>query len=307
MTLFFKNTLRIPLFLIFLSLNTIFYGSLVGFCGIIKFVIPIAEFRIFITRIAYWISGGFVLTNNVLIKVFYAPEWDINGLGNLNMNGTYLVLSNHLSLLDIPALQRVFFQKIPFLRFFIKQQLIFVPFLGQGLWALDFPSMKRYSKETLNKHPELRGKDLETTKRSCEKLRGQPVSMLIYAEGTRFTPEKHNRKNSPYKNLLKPRAGGIHTVLCSLGDELTSILNVTLVYPGHASPSLFDFLLGRINKVVIRIEALKLGENEVPSFEKIKSKTGSLAVRNFLNQTWEAKDKIIRKIHSESSMTGKLT
>ena len=223
------------------------------------------------------------------------------------MNGTYLVMSNHLSLLDIPALQRVFFQQIPFLRFFIKQQLIFVPFLGQGLWALNFPSMKRYSKETLNKHPELRGKDLETTKSSCENLRGQPVSMLIYAEGTRFTPEKHSRKNSPYKNLLKPRAGGIHTVLSSLGDELTSILNVTLVYPGHTSPSLFDFLLGKIPKVVIRIEVLKLGENDVPSFEKIKSKAGSLAVRNFLNQTWEVKDKIISKIHSESSITGTIT
>lgn len=307
MTLFFKNTVRIPLFLIFLSLNTIFHGSLVSLCGIIKFIIPIPEFRIFIARIAYWISGGFVLTDNVLMKVFYDPEWDIQGLENLNMNGTYLVMSNHLSLLDIPALQRVFFQQIPFLRFFIKQQLIFVPFLGQGLWALNFPSMKRYSKETLNKHPELRGKDLETTKRSCGNLRGQPVSMLIYAEGTRFTPEKHSRKNSPYKNLLKPRAGGIHTVLSSLGDELTSILNVTLVYPGHASPGLFDFLLGKIPRIVIRIEALKLGENEVPSLETIKSKAGSLAVRNFLNQTWEVKDKIISKIHSESSITGTIT
>ena len=302
MTLFFKNIVRIPLFLIFLSLNTIFHGSLVSLCGIIKFIIPIAEISEFIERIAYWISGGFVLTNNVLMKISYDPEWNIQGLGNLNMNGTYLVMSNHLSLLDIPALQRVFFRKIPFLRFFIKSQLIFVPFLGQGLWALGFPSMKRYSKETLNKHPELRGKDLETTKRSCENLLGQPVSMLIYAEGTRFTPEKHSKNKSPYKNLLKPRAGGVHTVLSSLGDELTSILNVTLVYPGHTSPSLFDFLLGKIPKVVIRIEVLKLGENDVPSFEKIKSKAGSLAVRNFLNQTWEVKDKIISGINSESSI-----
>ena len=224
MTLLVKNTAKVPLFLIFLSLNTIFHGSLVSLCGIIKFIIPIPEFRIFMSRIAYWIAGGFVLTNNILIKFFYDPEWDIQGMENLNMKGTYLVMSNHLSLLDIPTLQRVFFQQIPFLRFFIKQQLIFVPFLGQGLWALNFPSMKRYSKETLNKHPELRGKDLETTKRSCENLRGQPVTMLIYAEGTRFTPEKHRRTNSTYINLLKPRAGGINTVLRSLGDELTSIL-----------------------------------------------------------------------------------
>ena len=306
MTSFFKNTTKISFFLIFLSLNTIFHGSLVSLCGIIKFLIPISKFHIVISKIAYWISGGYVLINNFLIKVFYDPEWDIQGLDNLSMNGTYLVMSNHLSLLDIPTLQRVFFQQIPFLRFFIKQQLIFVPFLGQALWALNFPSMKRYSKETLNKHPELRGKDLETTKSSCENLRGQPVTMLIYAEGTRFTPEKHRRTNSTYKNLLKPRAGGINTVLRSLGDELTSILNVTLVYPGHNSPSLFDFLLGRIPKVFIRIEALKLGENEVPSLETIKSTKGSLAVKNFLNHTWKAKDKIISKIHTEKSIAGTL-
>ena len=307
MKLFFKNSLRIPLFLIFLLLNTILHGSLVSLCGIIKFFFPITEFRTLIARIAYWISGGYVLTNNLLIKVFYDPEWDIQGLVNLNMKGTYLVMSNHLSLLDIPALQRLFFQRIPFLRFFIKQQLIFVPFLGQGLWALNFPSMKRYSKVTLNKHPELSGKDLETTKRSCENLRGQPVSMLIYAEGTRFNIEKHNKANSPYKNLLKPRAGGVHTVLSSLGDELTSILNVTLVYPGHTSPSLIDFLLGKIPIIVIRIEDLKLGKNEVPSLETIKSKAGSLAVRNFLNHTWEVKDKIISNIHSESPISGKIS
>ena len=240
-------------------------------------------------------------------QIFYNPEWDIQGLVNLKIDGTYLVMSNHLSLLDIPALQRIFFQHIPFLRFFIKQQLIFVPFLGQGLWALDFPSMKRYSKEILNKHPELSGRDLETTKRSCENLRGKPVTMLIYAEGTRFNSVKHHRTNSPYKNLLKPRAGGVHTVLSSLGDELTSVLNVTLVYPGHSSPSLFDFLLGRISKIVIRIEALKLGENNVPSLETIKSKAGSLAIRKFLNQTWEIKDKIISNIHSGSQIAGKIT
>ena len=307
MKLFFKNTIRIPFFLIFLSLNTIFHGSLVSLCGIIKLLIPISKFHIVISKIAYWISGGYVLTNNFLMKVFYDPEWDIQGLGDFNINGTYLVMSNHLSLLDIPALQRIFFKQIPFLRFFIKQQLIFVPFLGQGLWALNFPSMKRYSKETLKKHPELRGKDLETTKQSCENLRGQPVSMLIYAEGTRFTPEKNRRANSPYRNLLKPRAGGINTVLRSLGDQLTSILNVTLVYPGHASPSLFDFLLGKITRIVISIEPLKLGENEVPSLAQIKSKTGSLAVRKFLNHSWEVKDKIINKIHTESSITSKIS
>jgi len=82
MNLFLKNIVRIPLFLIFLLLNTIFHGSLVSLCGIIKLLIPISKFHIIISRIAYWISGGYVLANNFLIKYLYDPEWVIQGREN---------------------------------------------------------------------------------------------------------------------------------------------------------------------------------------------------------------------------------
>jgi 1-acyl-sn-glycerol-3-phosphate acyltransferase len=222
-------------------------------------------------------------------------------LENLSPDGTYLVISNHLSLLDIPVAQGLFFKQIPFLRFFIKQELVWVPFLGQALWALEYPTMKRYSKEALNKFPELRGKDLETAKQSCEKLLGHPVTILNYPEGTRFTQAKHAKTKSSYKHLLKPRAGGIHTVLSSLGEELTAILNVTLVYPGHSSPNLTDLMQGRVRRIVVRIEALKLGEGPVPSLDTIRDKGGSLAVRKCLIELWKAKDILISKIQSDTA------
>jgi hypothetical protein len=162
--------------------------------------------------------------------------------------------------------------------------------------------MKRYSKETLIKHPELRGKDLDTAKQSCEKLRGHPVTILNYPEGTRFTHAKHAKTKSSFKHLLKPRAGGIHTVLSSLGDELTAILNVTLVYPGHSSPNLTDLMQGRVPRIVVRIEALKLGEGPVPSVDTIRAKGGSLAVRKCLIELWKAKDILISKIQNDSAV-----
>ena len=301
------NLLRIPIFVFLFVLNTSFHGTLVSLCAPIKFVIPLSGWRRFWGRVSYWISGGFIITNNFLLKVFYHLEWDIEGLVNLRTDGTYLVISNHLSLLDIPVAQGIFLKQIPFLLFFIKQQLLWIPFLGQALWALEYPTMKRYSKETLKSHPELRGKDLETAKLSCEKLRGHPVTILNYAEGTRFTPEKHARTKSSFINLLKPRAGGIHTVLSSLGDEITSILNVTLVYPGHSSPNFSDLLFGRVHKIVVRIESLKLGEGVVPSLETIRAKGGSLTVRNCLNELWKAKDKFISKIHSDAELNAETT
>ena len=158
--------------------------------------------------------------------------------------------------------------------------------------------MKRYSKEKLKKHPELRGKDLGTAKNSSKKLIGKPVSILNYPEGTRFTKTKHKLKKSNYNHLLNPRAGGIHTVLSNLGDQLNALLDVTLVYPGHSSPKLIDFLVGRVTKIIVRINTFKLGDNETPSIETIRSKNGSTEVRNFLNKLWKEKDLFISKIHN---------
>jgi 1-acyl-sn-glycerol-3-phosphate acyltransferase len=41
------------------------------------------------------------------------------------------------------VLQRIFHGRIPFLKFFLKQELIWVPVIGLAWWALDFPFMKR--------------------------------------------------------------------------------------------------------------------------------------------------------------------
>ena len=68
-----------------------------------------------------------------------------------------------------------------------------------------------------------------------------------------------------------------------------------------------DLLFGRVHKIVVRIESLKLGEGVVPSLETIRAKGGSLAVRNCLNELWKAKDKFISKIHSEAELNAETT
>jgi hypothetical protein len=136
--------------------------------------------------------------------------------------------------------------------------------------------------------------------RSSQKLRGKNVSILNYPEGTRYTEKKHEKKKSIYNHLLHPRAGGIHTVLRSLGDQLNALIDVTLVYPGHSSPKLIDFLVGNVKKIVVRIKICKLGSNGTPSVETIRSKIGSGEVRNFLNELWKEKDLKINKIQNEN-------
>ncbi len=85
----------------------------------------------------------------------------------------------------------VLFRKhIPMNKYFLKQQLAWVPFIGLACWALDMPFMRRYSRSYLIRHPERRGKDVETTRRSCEKFRAHPTTIVNFVEGSRFTEEK---------------------------------------------------------------------------------------------------------------------
>jgi 1-acyl-sn-glycerol-3-phosphate acyltransferase len=111
------------------------------------------------------------LTQNLEIRLDIEDE---GGWENFSTRNSYLVISNHRSWADILILQHLFNGRIPFLKFFLKKELIWVPLLGVAWWALDFPFMKRYSKEYLEKHPERRGKDIETTRKYCKKFKYSP-------------------------------------------------------------------------------------------------------------------------------------
>ena len=97
------------------------------------------------------------------------------------------------------------------------------------------------SEAYLKKHPEMRAKDQEATRRACAKFALIPTSVTNFMEGTRFTPAKHARQQSPYRYLLKPKAGGVALALHALGDKFHSILDVTIVYP-DGIPGFWSFL-----------------------------------------------------------------
>jgi 1-acyl-sn-glycerol-3-phosphate acyltransferase len=170
----------------------------------------------------------------------------------LQREGSYLVLANHQSWVDIPVLQHVFNRRIPLLRFFLKRELIWVPFLGAAWWALDFPFMQRYTREQLARRPELAGTDIDATRRACAKFREIPVAVMNFVEGTRFTAEKHARQGSPYRHLLRPKAGGVAFVIDAMGGALQGILDVTVHYP-NGRPSLLDLLFDRVRAVRVHV------------------------------------------------------
>jgi 1-acyl-sn-glycerol-3-phosphate acyltransferase len=215
-------------------------------------IVPLDGWR---RRVSAWlvrIGESWIAVNTRLIAWFTPTRWTIEGLDGLDRDGWYLVIANHQGWVDIPVLQAVCNRRVPFLKFFLKEQLRWVPLLGLAWWALDFPFMRRYSAAQLARHPELRGKDRETTRRACRRFAQLPTSVMNFVEGTRFTPAKHAAQQSPYPHLLKPRAGGSAFVLDAMGGLLRSVIDVTLAYPG-GRPSLLDLFAGKVPQVVVHV------------------------------------------------------
>lgn len=234
-------------------LNTLFLCSLIYLVAIAKLLSPVKAWRAQCTRGAIWLAETWIRGNSAWMWLTQRTKWRVTGLEGLRYDEWYLVVCNHQSWVDIFVLQHVFNKRIPFLKFFLKQELIWIPVIGLAWWVLDFPFMKRYSKQKLARHPELRGKDLETTRQACEKFKTTPVSVMNFLEGTRFTAAKHHRQESPYQHLLKPKAGGIGLVLGAMGEQITMMLDVTIIYP-HGSPTAWEFFSGRVPEIEVMVQ-----------------------------------------------------
>lgn len=280
-----------------LALSTIVLCWPLFTVALLKFLLPFPATQRALRFAMHWIAELWISINNFWINLAQKIEWNVEGVDLLDMQSSRLVTSNHQSWVDILALQYQFNRRIPLLKFFLKQELIWVPVIGLCWWALEFPFMKRYSKAYLAKHPEKQGQDLATTRKACERYKTNPVSVFNFLEGTRFTQAKHDQQQSPYQYLLKPKAGGIAFVLDAMGEQLKSLVNVTLYYP-QGKPTIWCLLSGKIKRIVMRVETL-----DIPAQFIGKSYDSDLAYRQefqqWVNQLWLAKDQQLAQLHQE--------
>jgi 1-acyl-sn-glycerol-3-phosphate acyltransferase len=291
-------TLRGILTLVLMGLNLLFWIIPLYLVALLR-LLPVPRMRVACAQALVRIAQSWIAGNNLIFRLTQDIQWDVEGIAELPARDWYLVVCNHQSWVDILALQGVFNRRIPFLKFFLKRELIRVPLLGWAWWALDFPFMQRHSREYLERHPEARGQDLEATRRACERFRHKPTSVMNFVEGTRFTPEKHAAQDSPYRHLLKPRAGGIAFVLSAMGDILHRLLDVTIVYPDGA-PSFWDLCCGRLRKVVVRVQV-----REIPAWTTQGDYQDDEAFRarlqSWLGEIWAAKDTEIERLLARAS------
>ena len=271
-----------------LTANTLFWFAPLLVLAAIKLVVPVAAVRRTTTRGLMAIGENWVDANARILTLAGARDWRARIDGELQRRGWYLVISNHQTWVDILVLQTVFNRRIPFLKFFIKQELVWFPVLGIAWWALDMPFMKRYSPSYLARHPEKKGRDLEATRKACEKFRHTPTSVLNFVEGTRFSEEKRDRRQSPYRRLMPPRSGGVAIALSSMGGLFEAVLDVTLCYP-DGPPSFWGMCCGDRVRVVAEVDTLPLDEALIRG-DYAEDREFRKRVNRWLADIWQRKD-----------------
>lgn len=280
-------------------LNLLLCSVFLYIVALIKLVYRTEKGRQIFERIGYNVAKFYAFINDKIISMTSNIIWEIDDTSHLSKNEWYLLLANHQNWMDIVILEKIFVRKIPMLKFFVKKELRWVPLVGTSCWVLNFPFMERYSQAFLTKNPHLRGQDLETTRKACAIFQMTPTTLISFAEGTRFTPEKHQKSHSPFKHLLKPKAGGAAFSIAAMNGMLKNLIDVTIIYHG-AKASAWNFLCGNISKITVTFNIRPITPDLMGDYQN--DEHFRVRFQTWLNGLWQEKDNLIdsvRKVNNE--------
>lgn len=275
------ETIRGTAAMAFLAVNTLLWCIPIYALGVLKLIVPRAAEVV--------LGNGMFRALDAWVR---CARWMVPALGVTRIDGTpgpnddsplrrdgwFIVVSNHQSWADILVLVIALHDRLPPFKFFTKRELLWVPLLGVALWFLDYPLVRRYGRARLEQDPALGERERRATQKACERFGERPTSVLIFLEGTRFTPAKRDTQQSPYRSLLRPKAGGVRMVLEALGGQLDAVVDVTITYAGPP-PDFWDFLCGRCPAVRLRARTVPPPDAEAD------------AVRVWADALWQEKDR----------------
>lgn len=274
-------------------LNTLFWAVPIHIFALIKLLMKGDSWQRMCAHAIMLLGGYWIVGMNTIMRTTQPTRYNIEGLEGLSKDQWYFINCNHQSWADILVLFITFHGTVPFLKFFIKKELFKVPVMGTAWWALDYPFMERFSKEFLEKNPHMKGKDFETTRKACKRYQHTPVSILNFIEGTRFTKEKHARQESPYRHLLKPKAGGFAFALAAMDGKISNILDVTIIY-SQRPKSFWDYLCGRVDTIDVKVQKMPVPQ-EFLKGDYMNDEAHRDRVQTWISGLWQEKDDLIER------------
>ena len=260
------------------------------FLTLLKSIIPARRFQDLLSWLMALVYRLAVWCDDPILFRIIGIRLEVEGIAKKYPYKFYLIVANHQSWNDILILQHLFNRKAPVLKFLVKRELIYLPSVGLICWAYDYPFLTRRSIRSFESPQGRSPWDSRRLEKALDKFSRYPASVVNMAEGTRFTREKARTHNSPYKHLLKPRAGGLTTILGLLGDRISAILDVTIVYD-CPHPSFWNFFCGRCSRVIVRVKEHAPKEiARVYDFDTLAE---------WLKGVWEKKDLEIERIRQD--------
>lgn len=268
--------------LLFIISNLMFWMPALLLMSLLRLAWPAG--RPFLSRGMARVYRLAVLVDDWWLQKVLRVQWN-QPCSGLDRQGRYLVLANHRSWTDILLVQSVLTHRGPIVNFLVKRELIFVPIIGLIMWAFEFPMLRRRSLPTENEYTR-RLSDRQAVLEACTVVQESPAALLIFPEGTRFTELKRQRADTEFQHLLPPRPGGFTTAFGALSEDLSGVIDLTLILP--KSISFWTFLSGRIRD--LRIDARFFEPAELPESED--------ELTAWIVERWQDKD---RRLHKAAS------
>ena len=286
----FKGLITFILILVELIIG---FGTL-AIINIPRALIPIKSFKVFISRVSNYIGDLTVYGLKLIMLLMHGDSIIIiEEHEELDQDDWYMAMSNHQSWADIFVLLVAANYKLPLLKFFMKKELWWIPFVLLANKTLNMPFVNRHSKKEIEKNPSLRTRDYENTIKSCKRFLRCPSTIFSYAEGTRFTKEKHRNQQSPYNNLLTPKIGGMATALSAM-PAINTLVDYSLVYESGKRDA-WSFLTGEMKNVKILVK-----KYDIPEHLKEKNYSADDQYRedfkDWIEDIWAQKDKDIENL-----------
>jgi 1-acyl-sn-glycerol-3-phosphate acyltransferase len=285
---------------VFFFLTTFVLSSFLFILLLIAFILPKKTcFHKGVMHVANNIPRYWGSSSTQFHRLITGMTIDVRGTDHLDQNTWYLLLSNHRSWADIYLLHFAFDERVPPLRFFVKQELFWIPLIGLVCKGLGYPFMRRYTKEQVAKNPSLKGRDIKETRKACERFKSMPITIINFVEGTRYTKSKAARQRSPYQHLLKPRAGGAALTLAAMSDQLQKMIRVGIVYDNGRSPTFWQYLCGNIHRVIIDFHTTDIPPEMIGDYTN--DRAFRIRFQAWLNEQWQQKDERLTQLGQESA------
>ena len=256
-------------------------------------IIPNKNLKVSLGSLSNTMGSATVASITAALRILHKLEWDFQIPKDVDTDTWYLAMSNHQSWADIFILLAAGHKKIPLLKFFMKKELQWIPIIYLVHKTVDMPFLNRHSRAQIQANPELKKVDFENAKKAAKRFSRNPSTAFSFAEGTRFSRQKHAAQESPYTNLLKPKVGALAIALSGM-PQVNTLVDFTVMYSSEKR-STWDFLCGDLSKAKVAVKTYALPENlKNRSFEQEDNYRRDF--QTFVDTIWLEKEQTIKDL-----------